>query len=45
MALRLTYGPDNIDTLLTTTQSVVQKMGDYLNDAIFNSIPLLNWLN
>ena len=39
-----TYGPSNVDTLLTTTQSVIQKMGGYLNDAIFNSIPLLNWL-
>src|SRR3990167_2640555 len=39
-----TYGPSNVDTLLTTTQSVVQKLGGFLNDAIFNSIPLLNWL-
>ena len=40
-----TYGPANVDTLLSTTQSVLAKLGPaYFQDAIFNKIPLLNWL-
>jgi len=40
-----TYGPDNVDTLLTVAKSVLAEMGpDYLNDQIFKRIPLLDWL-
>ena len=39
------YGPDNIDVLLTNSRSVIQKMAPEINDAIFNSIPLFKWLN
>ena len=39
-----TYGPTNVDALLTTTQSVLAKTKDFLNDAIFTSIPVLRWL-
>ena len=39
-----TWGPANVDSLLATTQSVLAKTKDFLNDAIFNSIPLLQWL-
>ena len=40
-----TYGTANVDTLLTTTQSVLAKLGTaYFQDAIFNKIPLLAWL-
>ena len=41
-----TYGPANVDVLLTTTQSVLSQMSKdgFLNDAVFNTIPLLDWL-
>lgn len=39
-----TWGSSNVDSLLTTTQSVLAKTKDFLNDAIFSSIPLLQWL-
>ena len=46
-----TYGPPAtgtgaVDTLLSTSQSVLAKLAEegYLNDAIFNFIPFLNWL-
>lgn len=39
-----TWGPANVDSLLATTQSVLAKTKDFLNDAIFTSIPLLQWL-
>ena len=39
------WGPANIDTLLTTTRDAILKSKDYLNDAIFSKIPTLNWLN
>lgn len=40
-----TYGPSNVDSLLTTTRSILAKTRDYLNDAVFTSIPLLKWLD
>ena len=40
-----TQGPSNVDSLLATTKSVIADSREYLNDAIFGSIPLLNWLN
>ena len=40
-----TWGPDNVDSLLTTTQSVIEKGREFLNDQIFTAIPLLNYLN
>ncbi len=39
-----TWGTANVDSLLTTTQSVLAKTKDFLNDAVFNSIPLLRYL-
>ena len=39
-----TWGPSNVDALLTTTQSVLAKTKDFLNDAIFTSVPLLKYL-
>lgn len=40
-----TYGPANVDSLLATTKSVIADAKEYLNDAIFTSIPTLKWLN
>ena len=40
-----THGPANVDSLLATTKSVIADSREYLNDAIFQSIPLLKWLN
>lgn len=40
----LTYGT-SVDSLLATTQSVLAKTKDFLNDAIFTSIPVLKWLD
>lgn len=40
-----TYGPANVETLLATTRSAFQKSKAFFNDAIFNKIPLLNFLN
>jgi hypothetical protein len=40
-----TYGPDNVDSLLATTKSVLLNMGDFLEDQIFTFIPLLNFLD
>lgn len=42
---QLSYGPANIDSLLATTRSAILASKDYLNDAIFNKITLLNHLN
>jgi hypothetical protein len=42
---QFTYGPSNVDSLLATTRSVISQTKDYLNDAIFNKIALLKWLN
>ncbi len=39
-----TYGPANVDSLLATTRSVLQKSKDYLNDQVFTAIPALNYL-
>ena len=39
-----TYGPDYVDSLLTTTKSVMLQMGEYLNDAVFSKIPILRYL-
>lgn len=39
------YGPSNVDSLLATTKSVIAEAKDFLNDAIFNRITLLKWLN
>lgn len=38
------YGPSNVDSLLATTKSVIAEAKDFLNDAIFNRITLLKWL-
>ncbi len=40
-----THGPDNVDTLLATTRSVLLNMGDYMEDQIFTFNPLLNFLD
>lgn len=40
----LTWGPANVDSLLTTTRSILQEGKEFLNDAIFTKIALLNWL-
>jgi len=40
-----TWGPDNVDSLLTTTKSVIQQTKEFLNDAIFTRITLLKHLN
>lgn len=39
------WGPVNIDSLLATTREAILKSKDYLNDAVFNKITLLNHLN
>ena len=39
------WGPANIDSLLTTTRDAVLKSKDFLNDAVFSKIVLLNHLN
>ena len=39
-----THGPANVDSLLATTRSVLAKTKDFFQDAIFNSIPLLRYL-
>lgn len=39
------WGPANIDSLLTTTRDAVLKSKEFLNDAIFNRITLLKLLN
>lgn len=39
------WGPANIDSLLTTTRDAVLKSKEFLNDAIFNRITLLKMLN
>ena len=39
-----THGPDNVDSLLATTRSVLLNMGDFMEDQIFTRIPLLNFL-
>src|SRR3990167_2786317 len=44
LATRFTYGPTNVDALLTTTRSVISEAREFLNDAIFNRITLLKWL-
>lgn len=41
----LTYGPGNVDSLLTTTRDAVLKLKGYLQDALFNESVLLNHLN
>lgn len=40
-----TKGPANVDSLLATTRELILESKELLNDAIFNKIPLLNWLN
>lgn len=40
-----TYGNANVDSLLATTKSVLEDSAEFFNDAIFNSIPTLKWLN
>lgn len=40
-----TKGPANVDSLLATTVEAVRKGKELLKDQIFQSIPLLNWLN
>lgn len=40
-----THGPATVDSLLATTKSVIADSKEFLNDAIFGSIPLLKWLN
>ena len=40
-----TYGPDNTDSLLATTKSVLLGMGDWMEDQIFTAIPMLNFLD
>lgn len=44
-ALTHSYGPTNVDTLLTTTREAILKSKEFLNDAIFTPITLLNHLN
>lgn len=44
MPLNFTYGDTNVDTLLATTKSILQDGAEYFSDAIFNKIPLFNWL-
>jgi len=44
MAKMFTYGPDNVDSLLATTRSAIMEMQDYLQDQIFQQIPLLKYL-
>lgn len=39
------WGAANIDTLLTTTRDAILKSKDYLNDAIFSRITMLDFLN
>ena len=39
-----TKGPANIDALLTTTREAILKSGPLLQDAVFNSIPVVRWL-
>jgi hypothetical protein len=39
-----TYGPANVDALLTATRSAILKAREFLNDAIFTTIPVLKWL-
>lgn len=41
---QFTHGPDNVDSLLATTKSVLQKSKELLNDAVFNRITVLSWL-
>lgn len=43
-ATLFTYGPDNVDSLLSTTRSIFSKGGQELNDAIFGHVPLLRFL-
>lgn len=40
-----TYGPANVDSLLTTTKSIIMEAKEFLNDAIFSRTTLLSWLN
>lgn len=40
-----TWNPTNIDSLLTTTREAILKNKEFLNDAIFSKITLLNHLN
>ena len=40
-----TYGNANVDSLLATTRSVLSQTKEYLNDAVFNKIALLKYLN
>lgn len=44
MALTFTYGNSNVDTLLATTKSVLAEGAEYFSDAIFDMIPLFNWM-
>lgn len=44
MPLTFTYGDSNVDTLLATTKSVLAAGAQYFSDAIFDMIPLFNWL-
>lgn len=44
MAKYFSYGPDNVDSLLATTKSVLADMGDFLEDAIFTNMAFLNLL-
>lgn len=39
------YGSANVDSLLTTTKSIIAEAKDFLNDAIFSRTTLLSWLN
>lgn len=40
-----TWGTANVDSLLATTKSIIEDSGEFFNDAIFNKITLLKWLN
>jgi len=44
MGKLFTYGPDNVDSLLATTKSVLLNMGDALEDQIFTKMSFLNLL-
>ena len=43
MGTLLTRGT-SVDSLLTTTREAILKSRDLLQDAVFNSIPVLRWL-
>jgi hypothetical protein len=45
MALYHSWGPANVDTLLTTTRELILQGKEFLNDAIFSKATLLKHLN